>query len=252
MARVVTVGYPAIVHSLGVLAEHAGRPMTVIRNSVVLHPGAVWGHDNVLLAADNKTVQYARGETVYEDDPLSYLASAYDASIKLPVWIANVAPVQARPLFGMARSLSPWWGQRGSVCGWLNQFGTFYVSHRPQLELATRQAGLFLDGLFGLKPLWTTLFFSLAASMGTGGPEVFERWVKPGDAGPFLGILLGSSGAGRISLDGFNKALGALRESPTEDFASCVSVPIFSLMVRRAGMAAESLAPLVETLRARM
>ncbi len=92
----------------------------------------------------------------------------------------------------------------------------------------------------------------LAASMGKGGTEVFERWVKPGDAGPFLGILLGSSGAGRISLDGFNKALGALRESPTEDFASCVSVPIFSLMVRRAGMAAESLAPLVETLRARM
>lgn len=252
MSRVVTLGYPAIIHALGLLAENVGRPLTVIKDSVILEPGAVWEHDNVLLAANSRAVQYARGDTVFEDDTISFLGSAYNPAMKRPLWMNQLSAGQIRPVFGLAHSLSAWWGPRGSVCAWLNQFGVFYMIHRLELELASRHAVLLLDSLFGLRPLWTSLFDSLTSSMGEGGPEVFERWVKPSDVGPFVGILLGSSGPEQIRVQGLSKAIGELRESPTEIFESCVSVPIFSMLVRRAETAAGNLAPVIEKLRARM
>jgi hypothetical protein len=249
--RVVIVGYPAIIHSLQVLSEHAGSRLKVVRNSVSLEPGAVWERNNVLLSADARMVQYARGDTVFEDETLTYLAETYDASMKRPLWMA-MTPAQLRQVFGLAHNLSPWWGPRGSVSAWLDRFGTYYVQHRPSLELAMRQAALLLDGLFGLRPLWTSLFLELVSSMGSGGRQVFERWIKPADASPFVGILMGSDGPARIDVTGLEKAIAALRETPTEEFQSCVSVPMFAMLVRRVQTSAASLAPTIGKLRAEL
>jgi hypothetical protein len=250
--RVVTLGYPAIIHSLQVLSQNVGHPMTVVRNAVTLEPGAIWDRDNILLAANTRTVVYARGDTVFEDDTFAFLANAYNSSMQRPLWMANLTMAQVGPVFGLAHTLSPWWGPRGSVCAWLNQFGTFYLTHRPDLELASRHAGLLLDGLFGLRSLWTTLFRSLALSMGDGGPQVFEKWIRPSDVGPFVGILLGSQGPEEIAVNRLPKAITSLRETPTEDFESCVSVPVFSMLIRRAETAAGNLAPVIEKLRAEL
>ncbi len=250
--RVVALGPPALLHSLNVLPASIGKSMTVIPNSVILEPGAIWDGDSMLLSADVKTVQYVRGETAYEDETIAFLGNAYNGAMKRPAWLSGVQAGQSRPLFGLAQSLSPWWGPRGSVCSWLGQFGVFFQQNRGDIELAIRQSGLLLDGLFGFKPVWTTLFFELAASMGEGGCEVFERWVKPADAGPFAGILLGSRGPARISLEGLVKAIAAQREAPTEEFTACTSFPIYAMMMRRAETAAGALAPLIEKLRARL
>jgi hypothetical protein len=149
----------------------------------------------------------------------------------------------------MAQALVPWWGPRGSVCAWLSAYGAFYCSHRTDIELANRHAGLMLDGLFGLRPLWTSLFYSLVETMGEGAHQLFERRLGPSDVAPLLGILLGTRGQAELSVGGLAQGIAALRQSPTPDFEALLSVPLYPMLVRRAEDAALQLAPVVSKLR---
>ncbi len=208
--------------------------------------------DSVLVSANGRTVQYTRGDTLFQDDLYRFLVRTYSRDWKRPAWMMTLAPPKSDFVFRLAHTLSPWWGPRGSVGAWLSSFGMFYCSHRTQIDLAARHAGLMLDGLFGLRPLWTTLFESLTVSMGDGGPEVFGRWVRPSDVAPLLGILIGSQGQEQISVEGLTRELAKLRESPTPDFVSCMSFAPYPMLVRRAEEAALQLAPVIAKLRSEL
>ncbi len=247
-SNVVAMGRSAVTQSVHILASTHGRPYTV-KPGLVLEPGASGTGDFVLLSADGKSVQYAAGDRLYSDEIYRFLTLTYSEDWKRQPWMKTVMSSKGDFVFKLAHTLSPWWGPPGSVSTWLHSFGMFYCKHRNQIDVAATQAALMLDGLFALRPLWTSLFNSLTVSMGEGGPEVFERWVKASDVAPLLGILIGSQGDRTISLEGLTRELAQLRDSPTPDFISCMSFSPYPMFMARAERAALELAPIITRLR---
>ena len=251
MARVVrSLGFPALSQSLQILARTGARPFTVVPRTLVLEPGAVWDSEYVIVSAAQRVVEYARADTLFEQETFEFLANTYSPAMKRPAWMSWMAPQQSGFAFQLADTLSPWWGPRGSVCAWLHQFGAFHASHRTDIEMAARHGAMMLDGLFGLRSQYNGLFWAMVLAMGEGAAEVFGKWVGPGETARLLGILIGSRGADQISIGGLSRAVAALRESPTEEFEQCMAAPIYPMMVRRAEFAAQNLEPVIEKLRA--
>jgi hypothetical protein len=245
------LGVPALIQSLETLSETGGHPFTVRPGAVRLEPGSIWTGDAMVLSATPGSVHFTRGDALYRQETVEFVARSYAPATR-PAWMPILFSAQRGLPLKIAAALCYWWGPRGSVCAWLNTYGTFYCSHRSQFEAAALHTRLLADTLFGLETRWPGLFNTLIRSMGEAAPFVLKKWVRAPETAPFLGVLLGSQGDDLVSLDGLSNALAAMRETPTEEYEACMAAPVYGMMIRRAEEAVRELAPIVERLRAEL
>src|SRR6478672_4251783 len=107
--KILSVGRPAVTQSLDILTRTHGRPLTV-KTGLVLEPGSMGDGDAVLLSAKGRTVEYARGDTLFEDDLYRFLARTYSRDWRRPAWMTTLASPKSDFVFRLAHTLSPWWG----------------------------------------------------------------------------------------------------------------------------------------------
>lgn len=248
--KVSAVGLPAIEQAVSVLLKTHRQPLS-IGPDFIIEPGVVWETDSILLAVSQRSVLYARGDILFEEDTLDFLSHSSVMNHRRALWLSSLAPGQSEFALKMATNLVPWWGPRGSVSAWLNRFGVFHSGQRNEIEVAARYTTDFLQGLFGMRSTGTG-FHQIVGAMGPCAPEVFSRWVGPSDVPQFLGILLGSRGEKEIKLDNVGPEFAKIRELPALEFRSDVAGSMFFRMLDRAEEGAQRLAPLIARLRTRL
>ena len=148
---------------------------------------------------------------------------------------------------GLAREMPPAWpGVASSACAFLERFGHFYRSHRPQIELAGREARYVVEGLLALQH-WPELLDAVLDSMGQAARRSFPKGLAAGDLGAFVGSLLIGAPHDRLSLAAVPDAMRVMYE---QDAPSKYQIPQYRRTLKKLERHAESMAPLIEQLRA--
>jgi hypothetical protein len=245
----IALGHDAIRKTAGILAVTE----TVKATLVGLVSGTQWGGDRVLLSIEDGCVQFVAGNTLYKQDQADFLRAEFPAGSAFAgraSWLQGISPQEMPFCMGLAAELPPAWPVTAcSTCAFLERFGHFYRSHRPQIELAGRESRYVVEGLLALQH-WPALLEAVMDSMGEPARRSFPKGLADADLGAFIGRLLLGPSHDRIRLAPVPDAMRTLYEQDPPAAEVYLRIPQYLRTLKKLENHAESLAPLIEELRA--
>lgn len=219
---------------------------------VGLASGTQWGGDRMLLSVEGGFVRFVVGNTLYQQGEADFLQAEFPAggaSASPPAWLQGLSQAEMPFCMGLAGELPLAWPGTASACALLDRFSHFYRSQRTRIELAGRELRYVAEGLLALQH-WPPLFALATDSMGGVARGSLPKGLAVADLGAFLGrLLIGTQHIG-ISLARVPECVRAMCEQPAPPAEECLRIPHYRRMLKNLERSAESVAPLVEQLRA--
>ncbi len=206
----------------------------------------------MLLSSSYRSVKFAVGTTVCEQDLTGFLADEYPAAAapgaRMGPWTLGLSQYEMPFCLYLAGGLAPGWGGHLPVCRFLERFTSFYRNNRTHIELAARELHHVVDGLLALQP-WPALFRFLLDTMGEQSDSAIPKGVSAKDVAGFLGRLLIGKGPAQVSLGGLPELLHTIRELPTGPAVACLRIPHYARIMENLERAAARVTPVVNQLR---
>jgi hypothetical protein len=245
---VIAVGLDAVRKTVEILAVVDFGKVT----DVGLASGAQWGGDRMLLSVEGGTVRFVVGNTLYGQSQADFLLAEFPAGGVSPSrasWLQGLSPYEMPFCMGLAGELPPAWPGIVSACAFLDRFSHFYRSHRTRIELAGRELCYVAEALLALQH-WPALLALVMDSMGGRARGSLPKGLAAADLGAFVGRLLIGAQHSRITLARVPECVRAMCEPPTPPAEECLRIPHYRRMLKNLERSAESVAPLIEQLRA--
>ncbi|HUI54281.1 MAG TPA: hypothetical protein VLY04_04880 [Bryobacteraceae bacterium] len=207
----------------------------------------------MLLSIDRASVRCLAGNILYEEDLAGFLKREFPSggppeARKAP-WFALLSRQEMPFCISLVATLVQTSEDNVPGCLFLERFSRFYSGHRSEVQLAARELRLVLDGLFALQQA-PALFATCMDSMGPLARVSLPRGVALSDVGSFLGRLMIGAGRDQISLAELPSVVRGIRQSSAEEAQRFLQIPHRRRMLETLERSAESVAPLLDRLRA--
>jgi hypothetical protein len=211
-----------------------------------------WRGDHLLLSVGLRSVKYAAGNAICEQDIDGFLREqdpVVESQGRQPLWMRGLSRYDIPFCMSLAGGMAMAWGTNLAVCPFLDRFSVFYRSNRTHLELAARELRLVLEGLFAVQS-WPALFGVLLDAMGEDAAFSLPRGATSTDIASFLGRLLVGTGPREVSVSNLPELLHTLLEMPTGPAEACLRIPHYRRILESLEHSSQRVSPVLAQLRA--
>jgi hypothetical protein len=216
-----------------------------------LKPGAQWRGDRLLLSIDRESVRFLAGSILYREDLDGFLAREFPSGLSVRPgragWFDGLSRFELPFCMSLAGTLALADGEAISGCAFWERFGSFYCSHRPDIQLAARDLRYVLDGLFALAR-FPELFTVCVNSIGERTRSSLPKGVMARDIAAFLGKLMSETGNDPLTLKDLPATVREIRQSPSEEAIEVRRVAHLRVALDKLERSAERAASVVERL----
>jgi len=181
---------------------------------VRIAPGTVWGGDRMFISDIGGRVAYVVGDRLYSQATGSFVRDTYLIALgegaRRAAWLIPIAQAEMAFLMALVGTLAGIIGTIAAITVFLAKIGTFYTSHKREVDRAAPHLGTVLSGLSTLTVRCPRLAWLLFKGLGGQALQSAGRGVSAPDIAYFLGKLLGGLGkAPELTLLGLLKVTAA-------------------------------------------